>query len=157
MSAEPLSDRAHLMDRCRPFEAVRGLPIPGDIPVVVPVQRATPRQPIVEDVAAATAFALEPLLSGMGGRPRVAVTAGSRGIHDIGTVVRAAVAWLRAAGADPFVVPAMGSHGGATAEGQLAVLADLGVHEAAVGAPVIATMDTVEVGRLGNGTPVHWA
>jgi hypothetical protein len=157
MGAEPLSDRVHLIDRYGPFGAVRGLPIPGDIPVVVPVHRATPSQPIVEDVASATALALEPLLNLITGRPRVAVTAGSRGIHDIAKVVRAAVAWLRAAGADPFVVPAMGSHGGSTAEGQLAVLADLGVHEAAVEAPVIATMDTVEVGRLGNGTPVHWA
>jgi hypothetical protein len=51
----------------------------------------------------------------------------------------------------------MGSHGGATEQGQLAVLADLGIHEAAVGAPVIASMDTVEVGYLASGTPVHWA
>ena len=157
MDDEPLADLAHDMDRFGAFGAVRGLPIPGDIPVVVPVHRSTPPQPCVEDVAAVTALALEPLRSRLSGRPRVAVTAGSRGIHDIATVVRAAVEWLRAAGADPFVVPAMGSHGGATTEGQLAVLADLGVHKAGVGAPVIATMDTVEVGRLANGTPVHWA
>ena len=145
------------MNRTGAFEAVRGLPIPGDIPVVVPVHRSMPPQPFTQDVAAATALALEPLRGRISGRPRVAVTAGSRGIQDIATVTRAAVEWLQAAGADPFVVPAMGSHGGATAEGQLAVLADLGLHEAAVGAPVVATMDTVEVGRLANGTPVHWA
>lgn len=157
MGNEPIPDRAHDMDRIEAFSAVRGLPIPGNIPVVVPVHRDMPPQPSVEDVAAATALALESLRSQVGGRPRVAVTAGSRGINEIATVVRAAVEWLRAAGADPFIVPAMGSHGGATAEGQLAVLADLGVYEAAVGAPVIASMDTVEVGHLADGTPVHWA
>jgi hypothetical protein len=86
---------------------------------------------------------------------RVAVTAGSRGIHDIATVVTAAVAWLREAGAEPFVVPAMGSHGGATAQGQREVLADLGIEEARVGAPVVAGMETVEIGRLPDGSPVH--
>jgi hypothetical protein len=157
MRDEPPTEGGRDTERLGAFDAVRGLPIPGDVPVVIPVDRVTPPQPFVEDVAAATASALEPLRARLGGRTRVAVTAGSRGIHDIVTVVRTAVEWLRDAGADPFVVPAMGSHGGATAAGQLAVLADLGVHEAAVGAPVIATMDTVEVGHLANGTPVHWA
>jgi hypothetical protein len=154
MEDEALTDMAHDMHRFGAFGAVRGLPIPGDIPVVVPVHRAAPPQPVVQDVAAATASALEPLRSRLSGRPRVAVTAGSRGIHDIATVVGAAVEWLRTAGAAPFVVPAMGSHGGGTAEGQLAVLADLGVHEAAVGAPVIATMDTVEVPGERNTGPL---
>jgi len=86
---------------------------------------------------------------------RVAITAGSRGIADIQTVIRTVVEELRAVGAEPFVVPAMGSHGGATVEGQRAVLAEYGITEAEVGAPILATMETVEVGKLGAGTPCY--
>jgi hypothetical protein len=86
---------------------------------------------------------------------RVAITAGSRGIADIATVIRAVIEELRAAGAEPFVVPAMGSHGGATVDGQRAVLSEYGITEAEVGAPILATMDTVEVGTLGDGTPCY--
>lgn len=85
---------------------------------------------------------------------RVAITAGSRGIRDIVVVLRAAVAWLREAGAEPFIVPAMGSHGGATVQGQLAILHHLGITEQAVGCPILATMDVVTVGHLDHGTPV---
>ena len=74
------------------------------------------------------------------------MTAGSRGIHDLVPVVRAAVDWLRAAGAEPFVVPAMGSHGGATADGQREMLAGLGVTPESVGCPIEATMETVVLG-----------
>jgi len=85
---------------------------------------------------------------------RVAVTAGSRGIRDIVAVTRAAVGWLREAGAEPFVVPAMGSHGGATAAGQVKLLASLGISEASVGCPIQATMEVVQVGSIADGTPV---
>jgi hypothetical protein len=86
---------------------------------------------------------------------RVAVTAGSRGIRDAVAVTRAAVTWLRAAGAEPFVVPAMGSHGGATAAGQVRMLAALGFSEASVGCPIRATMEVVQVGSTADGTPVY--
>ena len=66
---------------------------------------------------------------------RVAITAGSRGIRHIAVILRTLGEELERCGARPFVVPAMGSHGGATAEGQLALLAGLGVSEAAVGMP----------------------
>lgn len=85
----------------------------------------------------------------------IAITAGSRGIADFPELVTAIVAEIRARGADPFVVPAMGSHGGATAEGQTAVLAKLGVTEDVIGCPILSSMDTVEIGRLDNGMPVH--
>src|SRR3712207_1726069 len=84
---------------------------------------------------------------------RVAITAGSRGIADIQAVVRTVAEELKAIGAEPFVVPAMGSHGGATVEGQRAVLAEYGITEAEVGVPILATMDTVVVGTLEDGTP----
>ena len=85
---------------------------------------------------------------------RVAVAVGSRGITDVVPVVRDVVARLRAAGCEPFVVPAMGSHGGATAEGQTAVLESLGVTQEAVGAPVRATMDVVQLGVF-DGIPLY--
>ncbi|MSU89122.1 DUF2088 domain-containing protein [Rhodobacteraceae bacterium 2CG4] len=85
----------------------------------------------------------------------VAVTAGSRGIAAFPELLRGIVADLRARGAQPFVVPAMGSHGGATAEGQTRLLASLGVTEASIGCAIRSSMDTVEVGRLDNGMSVR--
>jgi hypothetical protein len=83
----------------------------------------------------------------------VAVGAGSRGIANIDVIVGAAVRYLRDLGARPFVFPAMGSHGGGTAEGQLDVLAHYGITEATMGCPVRATMDVVQVGEA-LGLPV---
>jgi Domain of unknown function (DUF362) len=87
---------------------------------------------------------------------RVAITAGSRGIAVISTVIRTVVQVVREAGAEPFIVPAMGSHGGATPAGQQHVLAEYGVTESSVGAPIHATMDTVVLGQLANGATVHF-
>jgi hypothetical protein len=87
---------------------------------------------------------------------RVAVGVGSRGIGCLHEVVQALVAGLRSLGAEPFIVPAMGSHGGATAEGQQEVLASLGITEESVGAPIRAGMDTVELGKVLDGVPVHF-
>ena len=86
---------------------------------------------------------------------RIAVGAGSRGIANIGITVRTTVQALRELGAEPFVFPAMGSHGGATPEGQQAVLAGYGITEEDVGAPIRATMDTILIGEMKDGTPVH--
>ena len=86
---------------------------------------------------------------------RIAIGAGSRGIANIGITVRTTVQALRAFGAEPFVFPAMGSHGGATPEGQQAVLAGYGITEEDVGAPIRATMDTILIGEMKDGTPVH--
>jgi hypothetical protein len=83
----------------------------------------------------------------------VAVGAGSRGIANVDVVVGAAVRYLHDLGARPFVFPAMGSHGGGTAEGQLDVLAHYGITEATMGCPVRATMDVVQVGEA-LGLPV---
>ena len=87
---------------------------------------------------------------------RVGITAGSRGIRDLPAVLTATVAAVREAGGDPFIVPCMGSHGGATAEGQRAVLEGLGVTPATVGAEIVSTMDVVSVGEGALGAPV-WA
>jgi hypothetical protein len=84
----------------------------------------------------------------------IAVAVGSRGIADIVPVVRAVVDHLKAAGCRPFIVPAMGSHGGATAEGQVEVLRTLGVTEEAMRAPVRATMEVVSPGDA-DGHPLY--
>jgi len=87
---------------------------------------------------------------------RVAVAVGSRGIAEIDAIAATVVAALKRHGAAPFVFPAMGSHGGATAEGQIEVLSALGVTEARVGAPIVSSMDVVELGRLRDGSEVCW-
>lgn len=85
----------------------------------------------------------------------IAVTAGSRGIVNMPLCLRTLVAEIKKRGGHPFLFPAMGSHGGATAEGQKAMLKGLGISEESVGAPIRATMDTVQIGVSSNGRPVY--
>jgi hypothetical protein len=84
---------------------------------------------------------------------RIAVGVGSRGIADLVEVVRAVIAKLKEAGCKPFIIPAMGSHGGATAEGQIKVLAHLGINEFSIGAPIDATMDVQSMDEV-DGIPL---
>lgn len=91
-----------------------------------------------------------------GGPARVALGVGSRGITGLPLMVRRIVERLQAAGAAPFIVPAMGSHGGATAAGQLEVLESLGITQSSMGCPLEATMDTVALGRTAGGLPAHF-
>ncbi|WP_199621137.1 nickel pincer cofactor-dependent isomerase, group 22 [Paenibacillus alkalitolerans] len=86
---------------------------------------------------------------------RVAVCVGSRGVANIAGMTRAVVDAVKVAGAAPFIVPCMGSHGGATAEGQAEVLKHLGIDEQTMGAPVESSMEVVELDRLPNGLPVY--
>ncbi|MDS9472483.1 lactate racemase domain-containing protein [Sporosarcina pasteurii] len=85
----------------------------------------------------------------------IAVAVGSRGVDQIVEVTRRTITYLKELGAKPFIVPSMGSHGGATAEGQTAVLAHLGVTEESVGAEIRSSMEVVEIGKLENGLPVY--
>jgi hypothetical protein len=78
---------------------------------------------------------------------RIAVTCGSRGVANIALITRAIVGYVTSQGAKPFVVPAMGSHGGATAEGQRAILTGYGVTEEFIGCPILSSMETVEIGQ----------
>jgi hypothetical protein len=105
----------------------------------------------LQDTGAETAAQLDGIFpeGALTGRS-VAVGVGSRGIDQIGAVVGAAIAKLKSYGARPFIFPAMGSHGGATAEGQKEILASFGVTEESVGAPINASMDIVEIGRTEN-------
>jgi hypothetical protein len=86
---------------------------------------------------------------------RVALTAGSRGVANIAVILKAAVEYLQSLGAKPFIFPAMGSHGGATAEGQRTLLAHYQVTEAFTGAPVLSSMEVVEVSRTPDNVPVY--
>lgn len=85
----------------------------------------------------------------------VAITAGSRGIGDIVTILKTVVDFCRAKGAEPFIFPAMGSHGGGTAEGQLGILHSYGITEESCGCPIIASMEVKEIGRTEEGHPVR--
>ena len=85
---------------------------------------------------------------------RVAVGVGSRGIRDLYTVVETTLTCLKELGADPFIVSAMGSHGGGTQEGQREVLAGYGITEEKLGVPVVTTVDTIHLGHCANGQPI---
>ncbi|KGX91761.1 nickel pincer cofactor-dependent isomerase, group 22 [Pontibacillus marinus] len=85
----------------------------------------------------------------------VAITVGSRGIANIPLIVKYAGEEVKKRGATPFIIPAMGSHGGATAEGQIEVLEGLGVTEEATGCEIRSSMDVVEVGQTDDGVPVY--
>lgn len=85
----------------------------------------------------------------------IAITAGSRGIDNIALIIKETVDYLKSLGAEPFIVPAMGSHGGAVAEGQVAILKNFGITEEAMGCPIRATMEVDVFARLEDGTPVH--
>lgn len=82
---------------------------------------------------------------------RIAIGVGSRGISNIATIVKSVVEFWKENGAQPFIFPAMGSHGAATAEGQADVLAHYGIHEATLGAPVISSLDVVSLGKTPEG------
>ena len=125
-------------------------------PKVVKVRQDFPR-PRVEDVGEALReqFAKEEIRTRIEPGAEVAITAGSRGVAGIDNVLRSLVQILKEAGASPFIVPAMGSHGGATAEGQVEILRSLGVTEESVGAPIRSSMEVVEIGGTESGVPVY--
>src|SRR5438132_627748 len=112
--------------------------------------------PRVPDVSVAVRHALEPLDLAKTIRPgqTVALTAGSRGIANIPVILKSTVQFLKDLGAKPFLVPAMGSHGGGTPQGQRDVLESYGITEAFVGAPIRASMETVSLGTTSEGFPV---
>jgi hypothetical protein len=87
--------------------------------------------------------------------PKIGITVGSRGIANLREIVRAMCEQIKAAGSQPFILPSMGSHGSATAEGQTGVLEELGVTEEYCGAPTLAGMDVVQIGEA-EGVPVYY-
>jgi hypothetical protein len=106
--------------------------------------------PRLDDVEAAVSEQLRVLDGKIRPGMRVGITAGSRGIANVAQILQAAGDAVRRRGGEPFIIPAMGSHGGATAEGQTAVLAGYGVTPASTGMPIVSSMEVREIGRLGD-------
>ncbi len=138
-----------------------GLQLPGlaDVPLprMLPVaQRFDDSR--IEDLSGTLSSALQGLSQqtkdSLRGR-RICLGVGSRGIPQLPQLVRGLVDFLKQQGAQPFLIPAMGSHGGATAEGQRALLAEFGITPEAMGVPLLSSMEAVEIGRLADGTPVY--
>ncbi|MGL5312084.1 MAG: lactate racemase domain-containing protein [Peptostreptococcaceae bacterium] len=86
---------------------------------------------------------------------RIAITAGSRGISQYKTLMKVIVEFIKESGGEPFIVPSMGSHGGATAKGQEKMLNKLGITEESIGAPIISSMEVVEIGKSQKNLPVY--
>ena len=109
----------------------------------------------VENIGAAVDTELRKLsLTSIKPGQRVAITGGSRGIANIAEILKAVVRHIKSFDAQPFIFPAMGSHGGSTAEGQVAVLEQLGITEPYMNAPILSSMDVVEIGRTAGDVPV---
>jgi hypothetical protein len=128
-----------------------------DIPLVAPLRQTQP-QPTVTDLAGEVRrrWQASTLARRLRRGDRVAVGVGSRGIANLPVLLRATLDVLRDLGTQPFVVAAMGSHGGATSEGQRQLLADYGISEAALRVPVKTDMETVRLGTNSWGEPVYW-
>jgi Lactate racemase N-terminal domain len=141
-------------------QLVEGIQLPFHPDLVVPELHAVtlpvPRPAGIADVAGT---ARDQVIATFGPHVTpgmtIAVGGGSRGLTDRVGLMRGTIDGLRSLGAEPFVVPAMGSHGGATADGQRAMLESLGITETAVGAEIRATMETVEVARTPVGMPIY--
>ena len=134
------------------------LPFHADlrIPELTEIRLAIPSPDSVQDVIGTTRRAVIEKLAGDVARGMtIAVGGGSRGLTQRVDLLRGTIEGLRELGAEPFVVPAMGSHGGGTAEGQIEMLASLGMTEESVGAEIRATMETVEVARTPSGMPIY--
>ncbi|MFB2880524.1 lactate racemase domain-containing protein [Floridanema aerugineum] len=120
--------------------------------------RQTFEAPCIEDVAATTQSELSRLHLGdrIGPNQQVAITAGSRGIANIHLIIKAVVEHLKSLGAQPFIVPAMGSHGGATAQGQSKLIESYGITEEFCGCPIRSSMETTVICHAKEGFPVHF-
>lgn len=134
------------------------LPYPSDldVPALTEVLLDVPDpEPVADVEAAAVAEVTRRLADSVRQGMTVAVGAGSRGVTDRVALLRGVITGLRSLGAEPFVVPAMGSHGGGTAEGQAAMLASLGITAETVGAEIRSTMDVEVVAQTASGMPLY--
>lgn len=127
------------------------------LPKVVKIRQFFGRQRVMNTTTAAREALLASSLS-QKIRPghRVAIGVGSRGVAEIDKIARGAVEAVKALGAEPFIVPAMGSHGGATAEGQTGILADYGITPETMDAPVRSSLEVVCLGEMSDGTPIYF-
>ena len=134
------------------------LPFHADlrIPELTEIRLSIPNPESVRDVIGTTRRdVIEKLAGDVTHGMTIAVGGGSRGLTQRVDLLRGTIEGLRELGGEPFVVPAMGSHGGGTAEGQIEMLASLGMTEESVGAEIRTTMETVEVARTPSGMPIY--
>ncbi len=133
---------------------LEGVRIPAFAPVHFEIEHGTI---VREDIAELVEKEIlqKGLLSAVKEGDTVAVTAGSRGITNYDQIVKCVVDVLKKAGAHPFIFPAMGSHGGAVAEGQRRILEGYGITEETMGVPIVSSMETVQIGETPHGLPVH--
>ena len=112
---------------------------------------------VVEDVAARVSEIIneDKFSSLIHPGQKVAVAVGSRMINNIYVIIKQVITELKARGAEPYIVPAMGSHGGGTPEGCIGVLEDFGITEESVGVPIRAEMDVVKLGTTEEGVDVY--
>src|SRR5713226_4290386 len=108
----------------------------------------------IADIPARITSELQPLLDRLPRNARIGITAGSRGIANMPAILRACGQAIRDVGGDPFIIPAMGSHGGASADGQRDVLVGYGITRESVGMPVISSMDVQQIGEI-DDLPVY--
>ena len=127
-----------------------------DFPQVFRVRQRLDATPPVA-VAASVADEFEPIRGQLKPGMRVGVGVGSRGISNLAEAVAAVIGELKKAGTEPFIIPAMGSHGGATPEGQVAVRAGYGGTEASRGVPIRASMEVEPLGQAEDGRSVLWS
>lgn len=133
-------------------ELLNDIPIPQVVKIRQKFDRTileNPEQELADKLA--SGGAMETILPGQ----QVAVAVGSRGIANIAGFTKTTIDAIKAKGAFPFIVPCMGSHGGATAEGQTEVLLHFGITEASMGAPIRSSMEVVKIDELPNGLPVY--
>ncbi|NOV03318.1 lactate racemase domain-containing protein [Paenibacillus planticolens] len=133
-------------------ELLKDIPIPQIVKIRQKFDRTileNPEQELADKLA--SSGVMETILPGQ----QVAVAVGSRGIANIAGFTKTTIDAIKAKGAFPFIVPCMGSHGGATAEGQTEVLLHFGITEATMGAPIRSSMEVVKIDELPNGLPVY--
>lgn len=129
-----------------------------EIPELYPVEYALPRGTILRDQIETLILddlTKKNLSSRIKPGMSIAITGGSREITNIDQIIKTVVDFVKSCGAEPFIFPAMGSHGGATAEGQLEVLAGYNITEETMGCPIKSSMETVRISTTSNGLPVH--
>lgn len=127
------------------------------LPKMIKVRQKFER-PIIEDISSVLREMLNQgeIIGRIKKGNRVAITAGSREISNLPLILREIANVLKEKGASPFIVPSMGSHGGATSEGQTNVLRNLGITEKSIGVPICSTMETVQIGTTESGLPVYF-
>ncbi len=120
-------------------------------------QKFPPSSPLDIPATLESQFHSQGLASRLRPGSRIAISVGSRGIANLKTIVSCAIRWLKQKGSHPFIVPAMGSHGGATPEGQAEILAGYGISERELGIPVKASLDVELIGHTEDGVEVYFS